>query len=99
MTVEQLRDLYVKDIDDALDSWVLMRRLSEEQKRRLRAQRAFLMGASPQALAELKASYDREPVRADDHDPTAPASAEDVIAETGVDPLNERPDSEKEGDE
>jgi hypothetical protein len=70
MTAEQLRDLYVRDIDDALDSWVLMRRLSEEQKRRLRAQRAFLMAADAGTLAAMKAAYEREPVRAegiDDH--------------------------------
>jgi hypothetical protein len=64
MTAEQLRDAYVRDIDDALDSWVLMRRLSEEQKRRLRAQRAFLMAADAPTLAALLASYEREPARA-----------------------------------
>lgn len=78
MTAEQLRDAYIRDIDDALDSWVLMRRLSEEQKRRLRAQRAFLIAASTDTLAALMQAYNREPIRSPRDNPSLPTDDKEV---------------------
>lgn len=64
MTTEQMRDLQINDIDSALDSWLVRRTLTEEQKRRLRANRNYWQKASTEALQNLLTEYEKEPVRA-----------------------------------
>lgn len=77
MTPEQMRQLQISDIDGLLNNFFARRAMSDEQKRRVRANRHFWMRANEDQLKELIADYEREPVRtvgSDDWDNLSPGT-------------------------
>ena len=64
MTAEQLRNAKINKIDSILNgSWVVQRWLTDEDRRMLRADRAYWTQAGTVALAEALACYENQPRR------------------------------------